>query len=160
VNEKHASQDNKELHLDLSQYFPYQLATLDTAVSQSISQLYSGRFNLNRQEWRIMAALGTKKAMSAKEISAHCNLEKMQVSRTISRLKDSELILQQEDHADRRYTRLSLTEKGKAIYRKLVPLILAREAFILSALSEEELDQLLSLMEKIRQKALELQQWG
>ncbi|SER01449.1 DNA-binding transcriptional regulator, MarR family [Amphritea atlantica] len=160
MNDKHATQDTKEQHLDLSHYFPYQLATLDTAVSQSISQLYSGRFNLNRQEWRIMAALGNTNAMSAKEIAAHCNLEKMQVSRTISRLRDSELIHQQEDHDDRRYTRLSLTEKGRGIYKKLVPLILAREAFILSALSDEELHQLLGLMEKIRHKALELQQWG
>lgn len=160
MNDKHATQDNAEQQLELSQYFPYQLSTLDTAVSRSMSQLYSGRFNLNRQEWRVMAALGNNKAMTAKEIAINCNLEKMQVSRTVSRLKDSDLLLQQEDHDDRRYTRLSLTEKGKSIYRKLVPLLLAREAFILSALSEEEFHQLLNLMSKIRQKAQELQQWG
>ncbi|WP_428033718.1 MarR family winged helix-turn-helix transcriptional regulator [Amphritea sp.] len=160
MNDKHATQDNAEQQLELSQYFPYQLSTLDTAVSRSMSQLYSGRFNLNRQEWRVMAALGNKNAMTAKEIATHCNLEKMQVSRTVSRLKDSDLILQQEDNDDRRYTRLSLTEKGKTIYRKLVPLLLAREAFILSALSEDELQQMLDLMNKIGQKAQELQQWG
>ena len=119
MNDKHATQDNKERHLDLSQYFPYQLATLDTAVSQSISQLYSGLFNLNRHEWRIMAALGNKKAMSAKEISAHRNLEKMQVSRTISRLKDSERILQQEDPEDRRYRLITLTHRGLEFAQKI-----------------------------------------
>ncbi len=160
MNNKQATQDNAEQYLQLSDYFPYQLSTLDTAVSRSMSQLYSGRFDLNRHEWRVMAALGNNKAMTAKEIGMHCNLEKMQVSRTVSRLKDSDLILQQEDNDDRRYTRLSLTEKGKVIYRKLVPLLLAREAFILSALSADELSQLLILMNKIGQKAQELQQWG
>ncbi len=150
----------KSVTLDLASFFPYRLSTLDMAVSQSVAQLYSGRFNLTRQEWRIMAALGCNQAMSAKDIAAYCSLEKMQVSRALSRLKQAELIAQQEDRQDRRYSSLSLSEKGHTMYKKIVPLVLAREAFILSALSDEEQRQLNQLMEKVYAKANELQQWG
>ena len=146
--------------LNLSAFFPYRLSTLDMAVSQSVSQLYTGRFNLTRQEWRIMAALGNNRSMSAKEIAAYSSLEKMQVSRAISRLRKAELIVQMEDTKDRRYSRLSLSEKGLATYKKIVPLVLAREAFILSSLTDEEQQQLNTLMDKVYAKASELKQWG
>ncbi|MCV6610414.1 MAG: MarR family transcriptional regulator [Amphritea sp.] len=151
---------NHEGQLDLNRFFPYRLSTLDMAVSQAVAQLYSGRFNLSRQEWRIIAALGNHESMSAKELAAYSSLEKMQVSRAISRLKEADLILQQEDRDDRRYTRLSLSDQGRSVYRKIVPLVLAREEFILSALSEQEQEQLMQLMDKVYQKALELQKWG
>ena len=160
--------DNDQVHesgkqdslLNLPSFFPYRLSTLDMAVSQSVSQLYTGRFKLSRQEWRIIAALGSNDSMSAKEIAAYSSLEKMQVSRAISRLKNEQLIIQQENQDDRRYTSLSLSDKGLATYKKIVPLVLAREEFILSALSEEEQQQLAELMDKVYDKAKELQQWG
>jgi len=160
VEAKTGISGKQNLVLDLTTFFPYQLSTLDMAVSQSISQLYTGRFNLSRQEWRILAALGCNNAMSAKEIAAYSSLEKMQVSRAISRLKKEGLILQQENRDDRRFSRLSLSDKGMSTYKKIVPLVLAREEFILSTLSEEEHQQLSELMEKVYNKAKELQQWG
>ena len=152
--------DRQNSILDLTTFFPYRLSTLDMAVSQSISQLYTGRFNLSRQEWRIIAALGCNNAMSAKEIAAYSSLEKMQVSRAISRLKKEGLIHQQENRDDRRFSRLSPSDRGMSTYKKIVPLVLAREEFILSALSEEEQQLLSELMDKVYNKAKELQQWG
>ena len=157
---KHSVKNKAEQQLELLRYFPYRLSILERVVGQSIAQLYLGRFNLNRQEWRIIAALGTQKSMSAKELTAYTNLEKMQVSRAISRLRTDEMLHQQEDSQDRRYSQLSLTEKGKSTYRKIVPLALAREEFILSGLTEQEQAQLFMLMEKVLDKADELQQWG
>lgn len=157
---KHTVKNRGGQQLELSRYFPHKLSILDTVVSQSIAQLHLGRFKLSRQEWRIIAALGNQKSMSAKELTNHTSLEKMQVSRALTRLKNAELLQQKEDSNDRRYSQLTLTEKGKVIYRKIVPLALAREEFILSALSEKEQEQLLSLMEKVHTKADELQQWG
>lgn len=154
------AQKDTDIQLDLTHFFPYRLSTLDMAVSQAVAQLYSGRFNLSRQEWRILAALGNHESMSAKELAAYSSLEKMQVSRAISRLKQTGLIHQQEDRDDRRYTRLSLSDHGRAVYRKIVPLVRAREEFILSALTGEEQQQLLELMDKVYQKAVELQKWG
>lgn len=157
---KHNVKHKGDQQLELTRYFPHKLSTLNMVVSQSIAQLHLGRFQLSRQEWRILAALGNHRSMSAKELASYTSQEKMQVSRAIARLKHAELLCQQEDSNDRRYSLLSLTEKGKTTYRKIVPLALAREEFILSALTEAEQEQLLALMEKVHEKADELQQWG
>lgn len=143
-------------HLELPRFFPYKLSILQSTISDSIAQLYSGQFNLSQQEWRVIAALGTQPQMSAKEIAAYTSMDKMPVSRAISKLVKEELISQSPSSEDRRLIILNLTQKGLGIYEQIVPLVLEREEFLLSALSEDEQSQLNILMDKLLKKAQEL----
>ncbi|MBE9397720.1 MarR family transcriptional regulator [Pontibacterium sp. N1Y112] len=143
-------------HLELPRFFPYKLSILQSTISDSIAQLYSGQFNLSQQEWRVIAALGTQPRMSAKEIAAYTSMDKMPVSRAISKLVKEELISQSPSSEDRRLIILNLTPKGLEIYEQIVPLVLEREEFLLSALSKDEQSQLDTLMEKLLKKAQEL----
>lgn len=158
--------DKKETskeQLDLSSFFPYQLAVFSDDISKAIAQIYTDRFNLTRQEWRVFAALGNQKpheAMSAKEIAEYSTLEKMQVSRAITRLLNAELIHREEDTTDRRHHRLSLSKKGLATYQEIIPLALAREEYILSAITPDEIDTFLQLMNKLQKRASKLKSWG
>lgn len=143
--------------LELPRFFPYKLSILQTAVSDSIAQLYAGKFNLTRQEWRVIAALGTQPAMTGKEIASYTSMEKMPVSRAIARLVREEVISQTPSNEDRRLTILNLTAKGQDIYQQIVPLVLEREAFLLSALTHDEQKQLDTLMDKLLLQAKSLQ---
>ncbi len=146
--------------LKLATFFPYRLAVLSFDVSQTISQLYADRFNLTRQEWRVLAALGENKHMSAAAIAEYSTLEKMQVSRAVSKLLKAGLIAREENIRDRRSHSLRLSDKGVAIYRKIVPLVLAREKFILSALSERERKEMDSIFAKLVNKTREMRKMG
>lgn len=146
----------KEQRLELPLFFPYKLSILQAAISDSIAELYSGEFKLSRQEWRVVAALGTQPNMSAKEIAAYTSMEKMPVSRAISRLVKAGLLAQITSPEDRRSTILNLTEEGNRIYQEIVPLVLEREAFLLSALNSEEREQLDALMEKLLKRTQDL----
>ncbi|WP_372737797.1 MarR family winged helix-turn-helix transcriptional regulator [Neptunomonas sp.] len=146
--------------LQLSDFFPYRLAMLNSSVSEVIAQLYSGRFNLSPQEWRVMAALGENAQMSAKEIAKFTSMEKMQVSRAISALKQSGLLCQKTDSNDRRFSSVSLSEQGKQIYLKIVPLVTARERYLLSVLTDEELQLFNQCVDRIAQQAETLKQLG
>lgn len=144
--------------LELPRFFPYKLSILQSAVSDSIAQLYSGKFNLSRQEWRVIAALGTQPEMTGKEIATYTSMEKMPVSRAISRLVKEELISQTPSKEDRRLIILNLTSKGQDVYEQIVPLVLEREKFLLSALTSDEQQQLDKLMGKLLQQANSLHQ--
>ncbi|WP_372740766.1 MarR family winged helix-turn-helix transcriptional regulator [Neptunomonas sp.] len=146
--------------LQLSDFFPYRLAMLNSSVSEVIAQLYSGRFDLSPQEWRVMAALGENAQMSAKEIAKFTSMEKMQVSRAISALKQSGLLCQKTDSNDRRFSSVSLSEQGKQIYLKIVPLVTARERYLLSVLTDEELQLFNQCVDRIAQQAETLKQLG
>ena len=152
--------NNNGEHLVLSAFFPYRLAVFSDDVSRSMAQLYGGRFNLSRQEWRIVAALGERSGLTAKELAEYSTLDKTQVSRAGARLLREGLILRSEDREDRRHRRHRLSAKGRRVYREIVPLVMAREAYLLSALSRSESLELDRLINLVHQKALELQQWG
>ncbi len=149
-----------DLPLRLEYFFPYQLSRLNASVSASVAQLYSGRFNLSPQEWRVVAVLGEHKELAAKQIANLTRMEKMQGSRAISSLKKAELIQQSTDTADRRFSRVVLSNKGLVIYEQIVPLVTAREQFLLSVLSEEETILLRNFMSRIAEQATNLEQLG
>ena len=44
--------------MQLQQFLPYRLALLADAVSRSMAAVYHQRFELSRDEWRLLATLG------------------------------------------------------------------------------------------------------
>lgn len=146
--------------LNLDHFFPYQLSQLNAIVSDAIAQLYKGRYQLAPFEWRVLAVLGEHKKLAAKEIGQRTHLEKMQVSRAVAGLKTAGLVTQETDSEDRRITRLQLSPAGGDLYQQIVPLVLAREAFLLSSLSDEEQQLMRKLMAKIAEQAQQLNDLG
>ncbi|MBL4759015.1 MAG: MarR family transcriptional regulator [Rhizobiales bacterium] len=144
----------------LQDFFPYRINILANSVSEALAQLYVQRFGLTRHEWRILATLGARTDMTAKEIARDTTLEKMQVSRAVARLESDGLVARDQDHEDRRNKILHLTTKGKSLFQEIVPLVSAREEYILEALSFEERDTLAIIMDKLEIQANELLKRG
>lgn len=148
-----------EVSLDMDLFFPYQLTQLQSSVSDTIAEIYTGHFDLTRHEWRILAVLGTGQALSAKHIGQLINLEKMQTSRALAKMINKALIVKVKDRSDKRSSLLKLTVQGLRVHRELAPMVLAREQALLSVLSEDEHDQLKQIMDKLfaQSKAIQAQ---
>jgi len=139
--------------MELARFLPYRLAVLTHAVSQSIAMIYSRRFDISIQEWRIIANLGERQPLSAKEIGEHVDLDKVQMSRALGRLTDKRLVLRSIDSRDKRRASLRLSARGRALYEQIVPIALQREKQLLSVLNEEERRQLQQILDKLERKA-------
>lgn len=135
--------------LDLQQYFPYRLARLAKQVSLAVAEVYSERFALTRQEWRVLAILGARPDIPTKEIGPLTTLDKMQVSRAVQGLEARGIVSRKHHADDRRELIVSLTPAGRALYRKIVPFALAREAELLAVLTTEEAKVLDRVMHKL-----------
>jgi DNA-binding MarR family transcriptional regulator len=144
----------KSLHL--TEFFPYQLTQLQAKVSDNIAEIYTGRFELSRQEWRVLASLGNGELLSAKQIGEQTNLEKMPASRAITKMQTQGLLVKSTDKTDKRSSLLKLTEQGLSIYQQLIPLVLEREQELLSVLSVQETNQLTKIFEKLTLKSTEI----
>ncbi|MCW8847634.1 MAG: MarR family transcriptional regulator [Sedimenticola sp.] len=118
--------------------------------------IYSSRFDIGIQEWRIIANLGNKKFLSANEIGEHVNLDKVQMSRAISKLMKKGLVKRTLDKIDKRKSSLRLSAKGLRLYEEIVPMALQREKQLLTALSRDEQLQFETILCKLECKALEL----
>lgn len=141
--------------LNLTQFFPYQLAKLQAMISDSIAEIYLGEFNLSKQEWRVLAILANESSLNAKEIGNKTNLEKMPTSRAIKKLAQSKLLEKVSNTKDKRSTLLTLTEKGQTLFNQLAPLVKAREQEILSVLNSQEratLNETFRKLEKITEQ--------
>jgi DNA-binding MarR family transcriptional regulator len=123
---------------ELTDFFPYRLAILADRVSLAVSQVYADRYNLTRNEWRVLAALGDNRQMSAKDVGPYSTLDKMQVSRAVAGLEQAGYLMREDDAHDRRARILRLTAAGTALYQKLAPLVAARESYILEALDSDD----------------------
>ena len=80
----------------------------------------------------------------------------MQVSRAVANLVRGKRVRKESDGADGRVTRLDLTARGRAIYRRIVPLALALEAQFLAALAPGERAAFDCLIAKLSQQASRL----
>ncbi|WP_128924306.1 MarR family winged helix-turn-helix transcriptional regulator [Bradyrhizobium guangxiense] len=147
ATERVTAQDGREL--DLQQYFPYRLARLAEQVSLAIAEVYSERFALSRQEWRVLAILGARAEIPTKEIGPLTTLDKMQVSRAVQGLEARGIGSRKHHPDDRRELIVALTPAGRALYRKIVPYALTRETELLSVLTGEEVKVLDRVMHKL-----------
>ena len=132
---------------------PYRLSVLSNTVSRAIARIYADRFDLSIPEWRVMAQLGRHGRLTASEIVGLTAMDKVRVSRAVSRLAAAGRIAADEDQADRRRQHLTLTAAGKRIYREIVPLALEREASLLEILSVPERQALDRLLLKLQSRA-------
>ena len=60
--------------MELQQFLPYRLAVLADAVSRSMSAVYRQRFELSRDEWRLLAALSAWMGSAGKELLEEADL--------------------------------------------------------------------------------------
>ena len=135
--------------LNLRQFLPYQLSIVTNRISASFARLYSERFNLTIPEWRVMAVLGQQPGLSADEVCSETEMEKVPVSRAVSKLLDKGLLIRKFSGRDRRRSILCLSETGYGMYAQIVPLALAYEAELKAVLTAEEQSQLERLLDKL-----------
>lgn len=138
--------------------FAYRLAVLADEVSQAMAQLYADRFNLTRNEWRVLAAVADMKRSTATEVAGYSTLDKMQVSRALAVLEERGLVARGEGRADRRTKALALTPAGLGLFNRIVPLVIDRQVQLLAALSADERVVLDGAIDRLLAQARQLQQ--
>jgi len=145
------------VRLILEQFIPYRLSVLTNTVSRDVARMYDERFGLSIPEWRVMAVLGRYEPLSANEVAERTAMDKVRVSRAVSRLLRGRIIQRTTDRSDRRRSQLRLTGRGMIIYRQIVPLALGVEADLLSVLNMEERRLLGRVLAKLQSRAEEIQ---
>ncbi len=139
--------------LDLDRFLPYRLSVAQLAVSRCLARIYERRFGLSRQEWRTLAVLGQDAPLTAGGVCARTSMDKVQVSRAVARLLTVGLLDRRPDRRDRRRGLLRPTPRGRAVYREIVPLVLARQRDLLAVLSEREVRAFERVLDKLRARA-------
>ena len=137
----------------LADFLPYQLSVASNAVSTRIAEQYRKRFALKTTEWRIMAVLGDSGALTQRELSQLTLMDKVPVNRACKRLEDHGLAERAPNTRDGRSHLLTLTDKGRGVHERIMPLARAIEEELFAGFSDGERAQLMTLLVRIRESA-------
>ena len=135
--------------LALENFLPYRLSILSNTISGTIASAYAERFDLTIPEWRVMAVIARRPGMSAAEAAESTLMDKVAVSRAVSKLLKSERITREFADQDKRRSILNLSEQGREVYEQVAPLALKLEADLLQGFTEDEISTLNLLIDRM-----------
>ncbi len=142
-----------ERELVLEKFLPYRLSILSHSVSNSIATVYAKRFGLTIPEWRVIVILGRFPGLSAVEVAERTLMDKVAVSRAVTKLIKTGRIDREFADADRRRSILNLSEKGLQVQEEISPLALGIEDMLLDGMSDAEIATLNGIMDRLLEKA-------
>lgn len=142
----------------LEQYLPYRLSLLSNTISQGVANRYQKDHDISVTDWRVIVILGRYPGSTASEVVEKTAMDKVTISRAVRGLEEKGFLLRKVDRQDRRRQRLFLTRgKGKRVLEDIVPLAAAYETELIKSLDAGERTALENLVQKLQEKAIELQ---
>ena len=142
--------------LILEDFLPYRLSITSHTVSTNIARIYEKRFGVSIPEWRVIAILGRYPGLSAVEVADRTLMDKVAVSRAVTKLIKNGRIDREFADADRRRSILTLSEEGQKVHNEIAPLALEFERQLVEDLSEEDYEKFNSTLEQLLDKARQL----
>ena len=156
MNDETATPDTGDKPVEeliLEEFLPYRLAVLSHTVSSKIAGVYDERFGLSIPEWRVIAIVGRFPGLSAVEVAARTMLDKVAVSRAVTKLIKNGRLDREFADADKRRSILNLSEEGRRVHDEIAPLALRFERDLLHGVSDEDYRQFVQTMERIMARA-------
>jgi DNA-binding MarR family transcriptional regulator len=139
--------------LILEEFLPYRLSVTSHTVSTNIARVYEKRFGVSIPEWRVIAILGRYPGLSAVEVADRTLMDKVAVSRAVTRLIKNGRIDRQFADADRRRSILNLSDEGRQVHNEIAPLALQFERELLHDISEKDFQTFSRILDQFLEKA-------
>ena len=139
--------------LILEEFLPYRLSVSSHTVSTNIARVYEKRFGVSIPEWRVIAILGRYPGLSAVEVADRTLMDKVAVSRAVTRLIKNGRIDRQFADADRRRSILNLSDEGHRVHNEIAPLALQFERELLQDVSDADLATFNRILDQFLEKA-------
>ena len=140
-------------HMDdfeLDGFLPYRLAVCAERVSREFSRHYRASHGMSRAEWRIVCHLARAGGgLSVRDLEREANLEKSKTSRGVSRLVERGWAEKSTHERDARLLSISLTRKGRKVFRALAPMARDYQNALEVKLTKAELSALGSALDKL-----------
>jgi len=124
--------------LDLDDFLTFKLTRLASAGQRGVTASYLETFELGISEWQQLAALARHSPAPFGQLVSLSSLDKGLVSRSIRSLVARGLATTSPDPEHGKRLVCSISPKGRALFRRILPLAQRRQAELLATLSVEE----------------------
>lgn len=121
---------------DLDRFLPYRMTVAAERLSADLARRYRRDFGITVPEWRVLVHMAHAGSVSVRDLERRAGLEKSKASRAASRLQGEGLVAKKTHAADRRLVELTLTEKGRRLMARLLPVAIAYQERLEAVLAE------------------------
>ena len=138
----------------LDQFLTYRMHVLNKLSDRGIGDLYQTRLDITLPEARVIASVGSFGPFSIMDLAKHANLDKSQASRAAEALIKRGLVERETSADDGRVVLISLTEAGRVLFRKVIPIARKWNADLFDCLDEKERQAFRHALDKVIANAL------
>lgn len=136
---------DKTANHDLERAIPYLLARAGTRMGQSFSRELR-QFNLSLTEWRVCVALHHQAHQRLSDLALHTSTDPSTLSRVVDGLLQRGVLVRDRSDEDARALALSLTEAGRELTLRIIPLAQLYERVSLSGLTLAQAESLRDML--------------
>ena len=137
----------------LARTLTHRLHTLHKLSDRVSQAAYPAAAGLSMSEGRCLAAIGAHAPLSVRALAEAANLDKAQASRAAQALVDAGLVVKVAHDRDARGVVLSLTDAGRARWRRVMALIERRNTEIFGVLSDDERSWFGDMLDRLIERA-------
>lgn len=137
-------------HLSLEDFPSFLFVRLASAMQRDVTAGYLSEFDLNAPQWRVLAALASYSPIPFGELVKLSMSDKALVSRSVQAIAERGFAMVKNDPTHGKKLVCSITAKGRALYRRVLPRAQAAQAEILGLLEEDERIALHAALVKLR----------
>ncbi|QDO97641.1 MarR family transcriptional regulator [Ferrovibrio terrae] len=134
--------------LRLDGYLPYLINRAGVSLAARFSAALRAA-DVTLQDWRVLAALRERDGQRLTELAQRTSIEVSTLSRLVGGLEANGMVSRSRDSGDARAITIRLTVAGERVTATLTPAAQQLETAALAGLSEAEIAQLKSLLERI-----------
>jgi DNA-binding MarR family transcriptional regulator len=142
--------------LNIEDFLTFRLTRLSNALRTNMTKRYLEEFGLSLPEWRLLALVTRFSPLRFSELTSRSSMDKGQVSRTLRIMTKAGLTKMKALKRGTAYAEalaapviVSVTPKGKALYKAVLPTAQRRQAEILMTLSDGERTALYQTLDKL-----------
>lgn len=129
-------------------FLPYLIARLAHALNVDLIQKLR-REGINVARWRILAVLAMGDGITISEIIERAMMEQSALSRVLMTMEEEEYVRRVPRRNDARYVEVFLTERGRALFNLLDPIVRRRQNRLLKNFTQQEIDAAFTLMRRL-----------
>ncbi|MGH7089223.1 MAG: MarR family winged helix-turn-helix transcriptional regulator [Stellaceae bacterium] len=131
---------------------------LELLLSRAVGTVYSDRFGLKTDQWRVLAAVAVWGPIEANEISRRATVDKAAISRAVRALLAKDLLVRSPHEQDGRRMLLELTSKGRRTFDTVIQRIAMIQSRLFEGSDRREIRAFFRILLDLESKLREMQE--
>lgn len=105
--------------------------------------------NISQDQWLVLGPVWKNEGISQKDIAEYCGKDKTSVTKIIDTLEKRNLMVRYPDQLDQRIKRVILSNKGKELMKKALPIMEQTRNEVRKGISDQEIGSFKTVLSKI-----------